>query len=191
MSIFKSRTALTKHPEYDAFIKDGGQPILSQKVKYIGGHPAIPQEQQGELAVNSKGVCFNGKNKGCFLITTDKIISTELKTGEDVSQNPTFSRLLAIGGFAFAFKKKTRSKYMFLVIGYVENGIENAALFETENPSEFVSAIARMRQELNDQKAEIQKSISELFIQINELYALGILTSEEFTAKKRELLLRI
>jgi len=194
MSIFMNTTVPTKLPEYDAFIKNGGQPILSQKVKYIGGHPVITREQQGELAVNSKGVWFSGKNRSCFLIPIEKIISTELKTGEDVAQNPVFSRLLAIGGFAFAFKKKTIFKHMFLIIRYFESGIENAALFETKNSSEFASAIARIRQELNELKAadpEAQKTISELFIQINELHALGILTDDEFIAKKRELLLRI
>ncbi|MGE5496093.1 MAG: hypothetical protein ACM3S4_12425 [Burkholderiales bacterium] len=199
MGLFDKRMEIDSDYAYKAFIKSGGAPAASGKAKYIGGHTAIKGERKGELAVNNAGVFFNGKKTGCyFFLPAEKILRAAFETGEAVSKNAAFSRLLAIGGFAFAYKQKTREKHMFLTIDYVENGLENAVLFETAQAGDFAGAIAKARhaaQEEARKKAAMEpdrkKTVSELMIEINELHALGILTSEEFTAKKRELLSRI
>lgn len=195
MGIINKQSQVDCEVEYKTFINNGGNVIESGKAKYIGGHPAIRGERKGELAVNSVGVFFRGK-KNCnyFYLPTSGILRAAFETGEQVAQNAVFSRFLAISGFVFAYKQRTRERRMFLTIDYVENGAENVVLLETQAANEFVSAIARIRQEANKKKEvdqERKKSVSELMIEVNELRALGVLTPEEFAEKKRELLSRI
>lgn len=199
MGLFDKRIEVDSEYANKAFIRNGGAAVQSGKAKYIGGHTAIKGERKGELAVNSMGVFFNGRKSGCyFYLPAEKILKAAFETGEAISRNAVFSRLLAISGFVFAYKQKTREKHMFLTIDFVENGLENAVLFETVQASEFASAIAKVRQEALEKAQEKmamepdkRKTVSELMIEINELHALGILTAEEFAAKKRELLSRI
>lgn len=199
MGLIDKRVEIDSDYAYKAFLKNGGAAAQSGKAKYIGGHTAIKGERKGELAVNSLGVFFNGRKSGCyFYLPTEKILKAAFETGEAISRNAVFSRLLAISGFVFAYKQKTREKHMFLTIDFVENGLENAVLFETMQAGEFASAIAKVRQEAHERAKEKmamepdkKKTISELMIEINELHALGILTAEEFTAKKKELLSRM
>jgi hypothetical protein len=192
---------------YKVFLKNGGNAIVSGKCKYIGGNASIKGERSGELSVNNLGVFFNGRKNGCyFYLPAEKILRAKFETGEQVSKNAFFSRLLAVSGFIFAYKKKTREKHMYLTIDYIQSGSENVVLLETPLANEFVSAIAKVRQEVSEKKEkerekdtdkekekipEQSKSVSELMIELNELYALGILTAEEFSVKKRELLSRI
>lgn len=201
MGLFDKQTDLDCDYAYKAFLKNGGAAAASGKSRYLGGHTAIKGERKGELAVNSLGVFFNGKKSGFyFYLPVEKILRATFETGEAISRNAVFSRLLAISGFIFAYKKKTREKHMFLTIDYVENGLENVILFETLSANEFASAIAKARQvaqEIAKEKKALEKesdkrkTVSELMLEINELHALGVLTAEEFTTKKRELLSRI
>lgn len=182
---------------YQAFINKGGNIIVSGASKYIGGHPAIRGEKKGELAINNSGIFFRDKkNSSYFNLPTAKVLRVTFETGETISKNAVFSRLLAISGFVFAYKKKTREKHMFLTIDYIQNGIENVVLIETQLANEFTSVIAKARQEEKAKKetepeTERKKTVSELMIEINELRALGIISPEEFIEKKRELLSRI
>ena len=202
MGIINKQSQADCDIEYRAFINNGGNVIATGKAKYIGGHPMIKGERKGELAVNSAGLFFRGKHSGnYFYLPTSKILRATFETGEQVAQNAVFSRFLALSGFIFAYKQSTREKRMFLTVDYVENGTENVVLLETQAANEFVSAIARIRQEANKKKEmdqekkevnqEHKKSVSELMIEVNELRALGVLTPEEFAEKKRELLSRI
>lgn len=195
MNIFSNKGSSECEAAYKAFINSGGNAIVSGASIYIGGHPKIKGERKGELVVNNAGVFFKDKkNSNYFYLPTAKLLRVSFETGEAVSRNAVFSRLLAISGFIFAYKKKTREKHMFLTIDYVENGVENVLLIETQLANEFASEIAKVRQEANAKKEtgpEPAKTVSELMIEINELRALGILTPEEFIEKKRELLSRI
>jgi hypothetical protein len=201
MGAFGNKSATDCDIAYKSFLSNGGNAIVLGGSKYIGGHAAIRGERKGELVVNSAGVFFNGKKSGCyFYLPVTSILRAAFETGEEISRNAVFSRLLAISGFVFAYKQRTRVKHMFLTIDYVENGSENVVLLETQMANEFASAIARVRQETNvkkdkepetEVKTEQKKSVSELMIEINELRALGILTTEEFIEKKRDLLSRI
>ncbi len=196
-NIFNYQLSTEAETAYQAFISSGGNVVVSGVSKYIGGHPAIKGERKGELAVNNAGVFFKDKKNGShFYLPIDKLLRVSFETGEAVSKNAVFSRLLAISGFIFAYKRKTREKHMFLTIDYVENGVENVVLIETPLANEFASTLARIRQEVKIKKdaepaAEHTKTVSELMVEINELRALGILTPEEFIEKKRELLSRI
>ena len=173
----------------------GGNGGVSHSAKYIGGHPALTGGETGILTVSGGGVFFGSKKDGRFIfVPAEKILGADFETGEKVARNAVFSRLLALGGFAFAYRQKTREKRMFLTIGFVENGVEVSALFETPAATELAGAIVRIRQEANAKRAEKpepQKSVSELMLEINELRALGIISSDEFIQKKKELLSRI
>lgn len=174
-------------------LKNKGMSVAFGKAKYIGGHPNILAEKAGNIIIKSQGVFFNDTLTIKFIfIPVENILQAEFKTGGQISANPVFSRVLALSGFAFAYKKITKDKYIYLTVTYKENGIESTVLFETESANRFASAITKILQEYTKGKKYVDdKSITVLLKEISELRALGILTEEEFTKKKIELLLKI
>jgi hypothetical protein len=119
-----------------------------------------------------------------------------------------FARYLALSGFALAFKKKWRVAPVFFTVDYASYGIECSALFEAETANAFALAAARAcegYQKLKKEKQEKEakekeedgkmkfepRSLAELMIDLNELFARGVLSPDEFALKKRDLLSRM
>ena len=185
---------------FNEMVQNGGNLVAYGKAKYMGGYSAILKETDGSLAVNYAGIFFQSAKGGqYFQLPMKNIMQAGFKTGEQVAQNPVFARILALGGFAFAYRPKSRAKHMFLTVDYVLDGMESTILFETETANIFASAILKIKKEALEKEQQLaqaagvepQRPVSELMREINELYALGILTIQEFTEKKKDLLSRI
>lgn len=139
----------------------------------------------------------------------ETILKAESKTLEETASHAVFARYLAFSGFKLAFKKKFRGTAVFLSVDYASYGIECSALFETEMANSFAVAVAkvcdeyqkRKKDELEKEQEEKEKeddrilfepkTVAELMLDINELFARGVLTPEEFAQKKRDLLSRL
>lgn len=171
----------------------GGQPVANSKCKYLGGHPDLLEKTTGDILVNSSGVLFTNANVYLsFFIPVKDIVKAEFKTGEQASKNEFFSRLLALNGFLFAKKSKTRSKLMYLSITFTINDIENTILFEAMSAIKVATAIAQIQQEsVHKTFSVISTTVSDIIKEISNLRALGMISEEEFAAKKRDLLSRI
>ncbi len=184
-----------------------GRTFISGKAKYIGGHAEITGESAGKLTVTSRGVFFeDAKGNDFFYIPVERILKAESKTLDEIAQHAIFARYLALTGFALAFKKKLKGIPVFFTVDYASYGIECSVLFEAEMSGAFSVATAKACDEYQTRMKELAekekepeeekvffepKSVSELMVEINELYARGILTYDEFCTKKRDLLSRI
>lgn len=182
---------------FKEMLRNGGKSAAFGHAKYLGGHPDILGEKDGDIIINSLGIFFGvARTFNYIFIPVENILLSAFNTGEETSRNTILSRLLAINGYTFAFKKKYRDKHIYLTVNYLENRIKNTVLFETDSANIFASAIAKVRKDYAkaNQKSGTSNddiSVAELIRQISELKALGILTKYEFTEKKKELLSRI
>lgn len=182
---------------FNDMLKSGGKSVALGHAKYLGGHPDILGEKEGDIIINSLGVFFRvARTYNYIFIPVENMLLSEFKTGEETSRNSIFSRLLALNGYTFAFRKKLRDKHIYLTINYLEKSIKNTVLFEANSANIFASAIAKVRKDYTkahqkNGSSNDDVSVTKLIKQISELKALGILTENEYTEKKKELLSRI
>lgn len=174
-------------------LKNSGITVALSEAKYLGGHPELLNEKAGNITVKSTGVFFQvNLNYDFIFIPIEKIEKAEFKTGEEISKNEFLSRILAYSGFSFAFNKKTREKYMYLTVTYKENDVESSVLFECNSANRIASAITKILQEqAKDKKLVTDISFVELMKELSVLKAMSILTDEEYSEKKKDLLSRI
>lgn len=110
-----------------------GKLLAFQMVDYIGGY---------EDYTKSSGVLFFYENQAeykaslkpneSFIIPTSSITDIALEGKDDVNRRVTVTRLLLVGIFAFALKKKANDKESYVVI--VENDSKEA-IFHIKNQS--------------------------------------------------------
>jgi hypothetical protein len=178
--------------------------IATESAKYLGGHPLLMKEADGIARITKIGLFFEVMltvNK--FYIPAESILKAEFKNEEQISKDVTLTRLLALGIFAFALKKKTSIHINFLTVTYItEEGIENTIVFQTKNAGALASAIMKIRQEKATgmpQLSPVENAVdspanNDIPAQIRKLAELkndGILSEAEFEQKKAELLARI
>lgn len=178
---------------YNENLQNSGLTVALSKAKYLGGHPELLGEKLGKLTVKSIGVFYQvNQNYNSIFIPVEKIVKAEFQTGEQVSKNEALSRILAYGGFSFAFDKKTREKHMYLTIHYKENDVESGILFECNEANRIASAVTKIIQDnAKENKVTNDLSLIELMKEISLLKNMSIITEEEFNEKKKELLSRI
>ncbi|NFJ83966.1 SHOCT domain-containing protein [Clostridium botulinum] len=107
------------------------------------------------------------------------------------------TRLLLLGIYAFGAKKKKVENHNYLILTCNQNGIENKIIFESLNATLLVSDILKARRdscitskECNN-ATDKQDNILEQIKKLGELKDLGVLTEEEFSKKKTELLAKV
>lgn len=168
-------------------------------LEYQGGHPSITKDGKSMIYItneNFKITCGSQSSITGF----ENITGIHYENAEQVEKRITATRLIALGPFALAFKKKKKTKEKFLTVDLSENGIDNTILFGGKYAQEAHSALCKRysnylkRVEISQPEVE---SRSEKQSQINsyeeikkakELLDMGIITQEEFDAKKKQLL---
>ncbi|MBB6218168.1 hypothetical protein HNQ80_004308 [Anaerosolibacter carboniphilus] len=177
----------------------GGSAAAIETVKYLGGHPNLSKNNiDGIFTINKNGIFFDQTlTNNFFHIESNQIISGEFKTEEQISKDVTFTRLLALGVFAFAFKKKTKEVTNYLVVKFYDEGIENTVVFEVKNAGSLASSIMKIKQEYARENPQIAATIDQTvdiadqIKKLSDLKDTGILTEEEFQQKKEVLLSKI
>jgi hypothetical protein len=124
IAVFFIAIALKPFPTVDG--------VRIYSLSYHGGIPEIIQNgYEVNITVTSKAV--NVENKATpgnkTKIPISSILNASIKTEEQISKDVTFTRLLALGVFAFAFKKTTKQQTTYLVLEYDSGGIHITALF--------------------------------------------------------------
>lgn len=104
-------------------------------VHHLGGHPYIGNDKPVLLAIkNNNTICFikNLAKQEYFgkPISFNNIKDFSIKTEVELKKDITFTRLITLGVFAFAFKKKTEINNSYLTLSYFENEIEINCLFK-------------------------------------------------------------
>lgn len=166
-------------------------------VEYKGGHPLITKEGKANIEIYNSKIAIE-----CFMtrheIDFKNILNVNYETQDQMEKRITATRLLTLGVFALAFKKKKKTTEKFLTVDFRdENDIEITVVFSGSNVSNAYSIIYSA---LSDYKKThpIEKMTSDNVVaqndpyeelkKIKELLDLGIITNEEFDKKKRELL---
>lgn len=165
---------------------------------YCGGIPELTKV--GDYKVAAGPVFFQIKNGLMkFLeIPYDKIFDVSMKTEEQLVNSAAPLDFLFAGKMAFALKKKEVTNY--LVIDYeCGGGIKTSAFFKGENVPLVHSVMLQKRVEYANSRPALAPSESapaagpsdDVAADIQKFYDLkekGIITEEEFAAKKSQLL---
>ncbi|AXG97820.1 SHOCT domain-containing protein [Clostridium botulinum] len=197
-----------KNLKLTEFNKDNekyGSQIRSTKTSYLGGHIdfncGIPIH--GTIDIYEKGIVFVPSVKSYkfvgFSIPFQDIINVEYKNEKDIEKDVTMTRLFLLGIYAFGAKKKKVENHDYLILTCNQNGIENKIIFEASLATVLVTDILKARRDsgiissntITDKQDNIQDNILEKIKKLGELKDLGVLTEEEFSKKKTELLAKV
>ena len=169
-------------------------------VEYQGGHPDLSKTKACNLSITNEKIDINyGFSSGT--INFEDITGIRQETTEQISHRITATRLVALGPFALAFKKKQKSVEKYLTIDYSDRAMENTVVIGGKNvPEAYAKLYERyqnfcMRRDMNyecgqpcdgpisngsDPYEELKKA--------KELLDMGIISQDEFDQKKKELL---
>lgn len=194
----KAKQAKQDHDAKTAALKDErGKKLaaISYGLTYMGGY-GDTKKAGGKLTFFENQTEFEaafGKSKS-FKIKNTEIVDVAIEGRHEVDKRVTVTRLLAVGIFAFAIKKKNEDKEAFVTIE-LKDGSE--AIFHLTNRSplevkkKLSGAIGRVKQG-KKQEASAQESglssIADELAKLNELKKQGIISQEEFESQKQKLL---
>ena len=165
---------------------------VTLKLDYKGGHPALTKEKECSLKITNYDLTIS---YGLSSATVDysNVTGINFETAEQISRRITATRLLTLGVFAFAFKKKKKDTEKYLTVEFNENGMDSAVLFGGKKAQEAYSKLYerysnfKNRIEPQENNESNNDSYEELK-KLKELLDMGIITQEEFDQKKKDLL---
>lgn len=114
--------------------------------KYISGHPQISNPidetviylKDDQLEVFNAYSVVNGIKEGVIKSTLIKKIVVEDQS--TIEKRITVARLLLVGIFAFALKKKKKNEIAYLIIEWDDGRFEHETIFEFEGSSAMTRA---------------------------------------------------
>lgn len=163
-------------------------------LNYCGGIPELPKPTLLEMIVTNNGIELILGFKKRFIIPISEIQDVTMKTDEQLSKDVTLTRLLLLGVFAFGAKKKTKQITNYLVIEYMSNGILCSGIFTGDIVATRYSSIVVALQSYlkeNPKSNSPNIALNDTSLEIEKFYNLsqqGIISEEEFIAKKKQLL---
>lgn len=170
-----------------------GSKLKSIAVEYAGGYGDF-KKSKGFLTFYEKRVEYSSPLNYSFIIQSDDIRNIAVEGIHEVNRRVTVTRLLAVGIFAFAVKKKQVEKEAFITLE-INDGQE--AVFKADNKSphqlkgELANTISAIRS--NGQKGQAStstgtSSYADELLKFAELNRQGIISDEELEKAKRRLL---
>lgn len=180
-----------------AAAKQRGKQLGYVYVKYLGGYE--PQDKktffEGRLLCFENEVIYTDRN---MAIPASQIVSFEISGKEQTNSRLSVTRMVTLGVFSLAAPKRSTKKEASIFIGLKDG---RQVLFHTDNLTEsdvhrkLVNAISHyssLQKASNNQLQRKSKprhaSAAEEIAQFAKLREQGILTDEEFEAKKKQLL---
>lgn len=177
--------------------------VVVNKIEYKGGHPAITKEKSCSLSIDDCSIIIN-IGKGAPIGFGD-IDSIHFETAEQINRRITATRLVLLGPFALAFKKKKMDKQKYLTIDFNFNGVESTCVFGGKNVMEahakllarYSNFLKRVPKKETEDNIQVEKNMEqndtvtdpyEELKKLKELMDMGIISQEEFDTKKKELL---
>ena len=165
---------------------------VSIKLEYKGGHPDLKKEKDCTMKITNDDLTISyGISQG--KIDFSSITGIHYETAEQISRRITATRLLTLGVFAFAFKKKKKDSQKYLTIKFTVNDMECAALFSGKKSQDAYSKLFERysnfkNRQSNEETTENSNDPYEELKKLKELLDMGIISEEEFESKKKELL---
>jgi len=139
--------------------KNQGVIYESPSIVHIAGHPDLQPNDLIKLqiknnnTINLHKVFKKQSNITDIEIPIDQLTRYEIKTESQIQKDVTLTRLLALGVLAFGVKKKTEINNTYLVLSYIQNGVQVDCLFKnwTNNQQlgDIISTINRLKIEKN------------------------------------------
>lgn len=182
------------HQEKVAEVKDArGGRIGAISVEFMGGYGEY-RKSKGSLTFYQKQTEFSG------LLTKFKIQNKDVRDivvegKSDVNRRVTVTRLLAVGIFAFALKKKSTDKEAYITIELAD-GQEVIFFVDNKAPMDLKAKLAKVISQVKQAgvagqvqaTAQPQGSVADELAKLASLKEQGILTQDEFDNKKKQLL---
>lgn len=176
----------------------GLYPEVTIKLEYKGGHPMLQKEKDCQLKITNDNLTISyGISHASIEFSNISNISFE--TAEQISRRITATRLITLGVFAFAFKKKKKDNEKYLTIEFLDNDMECAVLLAGKNAQmaysrlyeRYTSYKQRNKQNvLKESEENISNTVDpyDELKKLKELLDMGIISQDEFDKKKSQLL---
>ena len=185
-----------EHQEKVADLKDTrGSRLGAIQVEYMGGY-GDKRKAKGVLTFFEKQTEFSAPLSTKFTILNSQIKDVVIEGKDEVNRRVTVTRLLAIGIFAFALKKKNKDQEAYITLELTD-GQEVILFVDNKAPmalraklAKVISAVKQANASRQSQAIQpaTQSSIADELAKLASLKEQGILTEEEFVAKKKQLL---
>lgn len=164
-------------------------------VQYMGGY-GDKRRAVGMLTFYTKQAEFSAVMSTKFVIRSNEIKDVAIEGSSEVNRRVTVARLLAVGIFAFALKKKNKDQEAYIVIE-LSDGQE--AIFFADNMApmtlrsklaKVISAVkqANVANQAQATQQSTQVSVADELSKLASLKAQGILTQSEFDGEKAKIL---
>lgn len=170
---------------------------ISSKITYRGGHPKLTKEKDCSIIISGHDITIKCGILSSASIPFSNITGLHLETIDETERRITATRLVAIGVFALAFKKKKTNTEKNLIIDFVDNNIQNCVLITGKNaPLAHSKIYDQYSAYINTYNAPpLQSTVNTPILdpydevkKLKELLDIGAITQEEFDTKKKQLL---
>lgn len=183
-----------EHQQKVADTKDRrGNRLEALSLQYMGGY-GDKKKAQGILTFYDKQTEFSSPLSTKFTIDNGQITNVAIEGKDEVNRRVTVTRLLAVGIFAFALKKKNKDKEAYLTIELAD-GQEVIFFIDKKSPMELRTKLAKVISKVKQagvvaqvSQQSSQGSVADELTKLAKLKEQGVLTQEEFDKKKSELL---
>lgn len=183
-----------EHQEKVAEVKDArGNRIGALSADYMGGYGDY-RKAKGSVTFYQKQTEFSSLMTK-FTIQNSSVRDVVVEGKSEVNRRVTVTRLLAVGIFAFALKKKNTDKEAYITIELTD-GQEVIFFVDNKAPMELKAKLAKVISQVKQAgvagqvqaNAQPQGSVADELTKLATLKEQGILTQDEFDAKKKQLL---
>jgi hypothetical protein len=170
-----------------------GKRLVSVGAEYCGGYGEY-KKSKGNITFFQKRteykVTLNSANS--FSISNSNINNIAVEGRHEVNRRVTVTRMLAVGLFAFAIKKKKEEKEAFITL-LLDDGQEAVFRVEGKSPlelkSKLSSAISQVKQASMPQtKTNDGQNVADELSKLADLKDRNIISEEEFDKQKNKLL---
>lgn len=180
----------------DALKELRGKHYKSLQIEFIGGYEDYKQSK-GILAFYENRVEYKSPMNYSFALENEHVKTVAIEGQHEVNRRVTVTRLLAVGIFAFALKKKQEEKEAYITFE-MSNGKEIVFKVKDKSPhqlkGELASAMSAVKsapkepQIISTDKSSAHFSAADELVKLGALKQQGLLTQEEFDQEKARLL---
>jgi len=185
-----------EHQEKVAELKDTrGARLGALSVEYMGGY-GDKKKAKGILSFFEKQTEFSAVMSTKFTIPNTQIRDIVVEGKDEVNRRVTVTRLLAVGIFAFALKKKSKDQEAYITLE-LSDGQEVILFVDNKAPmalraklAKVISAVKQANVSSQSQAVQptTQRSVADELAKLASLKEQGVLTQAEFDAEKAKIL---
>lgn len=170
-----------------------GELLVNVPITYMGGYNNFAKSN-GKLSFYKKCTLFAGGSAN-FTITNDSITRIAVEGKDEANRRVTVTRLFALGIFAFALKKKSKDQESYVTLELSDG--QEVVFFKDNMPPmqlkvKLSNAISQVKQaSVSSQANTASGALTGVADELGKLALLrdqGVITADEFDAKKRKLL---